>query len=190
MNFLNQETAKQKLYSASAVDTYLDRHVYAWSVFTKPVMQALSVSRATYSGFSWLFFFWDVCAFLGKYVKNMGRANRHRLRSIFFAACSARGSRLKPTICICFIFFIALSAASVSASDTSRCFDTYQMVSGKTRFRHGPGDYGFGFGAWFASLSFSFDRAVASPTAFYLGCIYLAVMLPSALYLARRQTSR
>lgn len=65
------------------------------------------------------------------------------------------------------------------------CFHFGQMVSGKTRFCHRSCDYGFWFWCLVCQpiIQFLIEQVGLIYCFLTLGCLYLVIMLPSALYL-------
>lgn len=192
MNFLNQETGKNRSFIAlAAVGIHISiGSVYAWSVFTKPVMQALSVSlRDVQWAFSLAIFFLGMsAAFLGKYVEKYGPRKSGIVSAVFFSAgMFGSGFALEANnLYLLYLFYSVIGGIGLGIGYITPVSTLIKWFPEKRGFATGLAIMGFGFGAWFASpiIQFLIEQVGLTNCFFTLGCIYLAVMLPSALYLA------
>ena len=163
--------------------------VYAWSVFTKPVMQYMAVSlRDVQWAFSLAIFFLGMsAAFLGKYVEKYGPRKSGIVSALFFST-GMLGSGLAVSmnsLPMLYLFYSVIGGIGLGIGYITPVSTLIKWFPEKRGFATGLAIMGFGFGAWFASpiIQFLIEQVGLIYCFLTLGCLYLVIMLPSALYL-------
>lgn len=163
--------------------------VYAWSVFTKPVMQEMGVSlRDVQWAFSLAIFFLGMsAAFLGQYVEKYGPRKSGIVSALFFSA-GMLGAGLAVSmnsLPVLYLFYSVIGGIGLGIGYITPVSTLIKWFPEKRGFATGLAIMGFGFGAWFASpiIQFLIEQVGLIYCFLTLGCIYLVIMLPSALYL-------
>lgn len=163
--------------------------VYAWSVFTKPVMQEMGVSlRDVQWAFSLAIFFLGMsAAFLGQYVEKYGPRKSGIVSALFFSA-GMLGAGLAVSmnsLPVLYLFYSVIGGIGLGIGYITPVSTLIKWFPEKRGFATGLAIMGFGFGAWFASpiIQFLIEQVGLIYCFLTLGCLYLVVMLPSALYL-------
>ena len=163
--------------------------VYAWSVFTKPVMQYMAVSlRDVQWAFSLAIFFLGMsAAFLGKYVEKYGPRKSGIVSALFFST-GMLGSGLAVSmnsLPMLYLFYSVIGGIGLGIGYITPVSTLIKWFPEKRGFVTGLAIMGFGFGAWFASpiIQFLIEQVGLIYCFLTLGCLYLVIMLPSALYL-------
>ncbi|MGL5206501.1 MAG: L-lactate MFS transporter [Acidaminococcaceae bacterium] len=163
--------------------------VYAWSVFTKPVMQEMGVSlRDVQWAFSLAIFFLGIsAAFLGQYVEKYGPRKSGIVSALFFSV-GMLGAGLAvsmKSLPILYLFYSIIGGIGLGIGYITPVSTLIKWFPEKRGFATGLAIMGFGFGAWFASpiIQFLIEQVGLIYCFLTLGSIYLVIMLPSALYL-------
>ena len=163
--------------------------VYAWSVFTKPVMQEMGVSlRDVQWAFSLAIFFLGMsAAFLGQYVEKYGPRKSGIVSALFFST-GMLGAGLAVSmnsLPMLYLFYSIIGGIGLGIGYITPVSTLIKWFPEKRGFATGLAIMGFGFGAWFASpiIQFLIEQVGLIYCFLTLGCLYLVVMLPSALYL-------
>lgn len=163
--------------------------VYAWSVFTKPVMHEMGVSlRDVQWAFSLAIFFLGMsAAFLGKYVEKYGPRKSGIVSALFFST-GMLGAGLAVSansLSLLYLFYSIIGGIGLGIGYITPVSTLIKWFPEKRGFATGLAIMGFGFGAWFASpiIQFLIEQVGLIYCFLTLGCLYLVIMLPSALYL-------
>lgn len=192
MSFISDGGSKNRNFIAlAAVGIHISiGSVYAWSVFTKPIIQQMGVSlRDVQWAFSLAIFFLGMsAAFLGKYVEKYGPRKSGIVSALFFSA-GMIGSGLAVSannLSLLYLFYSVIGGIGLGIGYITPVSTLIKWFPEKRGFATGLAIMGFGFGAWFASpiIQFLIEQVGLVSCFITLGCIYLAIMLPSALYLA------
>ena len=192
MSFFSGNGDKNRnLVAVAAVGIHISiGSVYAWSVFTKPIIQQMGVSlRDTQWAFSLAIFFLGMsAAFLGKYVEKYGPRKSGIVSALFFSS-GMFGSALAVSmgsLPLLYLFYSVIGGIGLGVGYITPVSTLIKWFPEKRGFATGLAIMGFGFGAWFASpvIQFLIERLGLVSCFLVLGAIYLALMLPSALYLA------
>ena len=163
--------------------------VYAWSVLTKPVMQALGSSlQATQWTFSLAILFLGLsAAFLGKKVEKYGPRKSGLLSTIFFCV-GLFGSGIAVSVKslpLLYLFYGVIGGIGLGTGYITPVSTLVKWFPERRGFATGIAIMGFGFASLIAGpviqLLIEMYGLVASFE--ILGFVYLLVMIPSSLYL-------
>lgn len=168
--------------------------VYAWSVFTNPVMKYMNVSlNETQWVFSLAIFFLGMsAAFLGKYVEKYGPRKSGIVSSLFFTI-GLFGSGLAVyfnNIILLYLFYSIIGGIGLGIGYITPVSTLVKWFPNKRGLATGLAIMGFGFGALFASpiIQYLISEVGLMFCFITLGILYLIIMLSSSLYLEPPKT--
>lgn len=191
MSILKQQRKKNRVGIAlAAVGIHVSiGSVYAWSVFTKPLIATLGVSLTQVQwAFSLAIFFLGMsAAFLGKYVERYGPKKSGLVSAGFFAG-GMIGSGLAvacDSLPLLYLFYSVLGGIGLGIGYITPVSTLIKWFPEKRGFATGLAIMGFGFGSWLASpiIQFLIEQVGLVACFVLMGVLYLFLMLPSAWYL-------
>ncbi|WP_051205311.1 L-lactate MFS transporter [Salinimicrobium xinjiangense] len=179
------------LIAASAVGIHISiGSVYAWSVFTKPLIQKFGWELAdTQFTFSLAIFFLGIsAAFLGHYLEKKGPRKSGLLAAIFFGIGIA-GSGLAiylESIYLLYLFYGVFGGIGLGLGYITPVSTLVKWFPDKRGLATGLAIMGFGFAALISSplMVFLISKVGIANTFFILGSIYFVIIFFSSLYLA------
>ena len=189
---MTKESKKNRnLIAAAAVGIHISiGSVYAWSVFTNPIIETLQVSLHDVQwAFSLAIFFLGMsAAFLGKFVESFG-PRKSALASTALFTLGMLGSAFAVSsnnINLLYVFYSIVGGIGLGIGYIAPVSTLIKWFPEKRGFATGLAIMGFGFGAWLASpiIQYLIEQVGLVYCFIILGCLYLVIMLPSALYLA------
>ena len=164
--------------------------VYAWSVFTKPVMQALGISMKEVSwAFSLAIFFLGMsAAFLGKYVEKYGPRKSGIASAVFFGAgLIGSGIAIKlHSLELLYLSYGVIGGIGLGIGYITPVSTLVKWFPDNKGFATGLAIMGFGFSALIAApVAQWLITEISLPFCFiFMGLAYFAIMYKSASYLA------
>lgn len=185
------KTKNRWLIAASAVGIHISiGSVYAWSVFTKPLIQKFGWELAdTQFTFSLAIFFLGIsAAFLGHYLEKKGPRRSGLLAAIFFGIGIA-GSGLAiylESIYLLYLFYGIFGGIGLGLGYITPVSTLVKWFPDKRGLATGLAIMGFGFAALISSpvMVYLIDVVGISSTFFIMGSVYFVIILLSSLYLA------
>lgn len=179
------------LIAASAVGIHISiGSVYAWSVYTKPLIQAFGWELAdTQFTFSLAIFFLGIsAAFLGHYLEKKGPRRSGLLAALFFGIGIA-GSGLAiylESIYLLYLFYGVFGGIGLGLGYITPVSTLVKWFPDKRGLATGLAIMGFGFAALISSpvIVYLIDTVGIANTFFIMGSIYFVLIFISSLYLA------
>ncbi|GAB2760194.1 L-lactate MFS transporter [Salinimicrobium soli] len=179
------------LIAASAVGIHISiGSVYAWSVYTKPLIQKFGWELAeTQFTFSLAIFFLGVsAAFLGHYLEKKGPRRSGLLAAIFFGVGIA-GSGIAiylESIYLLYLFYGIFGGIGLGLGYITPVSTLVKWFPDKRGLATGLAIMGFGFAALISSpvIVYLIDAVGIANTFFIMGSIYFVLIFASSLYLA------
>jgi len=164
--------------------------VYAWSVLTKPIMLQLGISlKETQWVFSLAILFLGLsAAFLGGWVEKYGPRKSGLASTLFFCGGmlgTALAVHLK-SLPLLYLFYGAISGVGLGVGYITPVSTLVKWFPEKRGFATGIAIMGFGLASLIAGplIQFLLQKYGLVSTFASLGFLYLAIMIPSSLYLA------
>lgn len=188
----DMETTKNRwLIALSAVGIHISiGSVYAWSVFTNPLIEAYGWSLSAVSlTFSIAILFLGVsAAFMGHFVEKHGPRKSGIVAAIFFGigTIGAGFATSIESIFLLYVTYGVLGGIGLGVGYITPVSTLVKWFPDRRGLATGLAIMGFGFAAMIASpIMNSLINSVGIANTFYiLGVVYLVVMLGSASYLA------
>ncbi|MHA6278640.1 L-lactate MFS transporter [Salinimicrobium sp. CAU 1759] len=179
------------LIAASAVGIHISiGSVYAWSVYTKPLIEKFGWELAdTQFTFSLAIFFLGIsAAFLGHYLEKKGPRKSGLLAAIFFGVGIA-GSGLViflESIYLLYIFYGIFGGIGLGLGYITPVSTLIKWFPDKRGLATGLAIMGFGFAALISSpvMVYLISAVGIANTFFIMGSIYFVIIFFSSLYLA------
>ena len=179
------------LIAASAVGIHISiGSVYAWSVYTKPLIEKFGWELAdTQFTFSLAIFFLGIsAAFLGHYLEKKGPRKSGLLAAIFFGVGIA-GSGVAiylESIYLLYLFYGIFGGIGLGLGYITPVSTLVKWFPDKRGLATGLAIMGFGFAALISSpvIVYLISAVGIANTFFIMGSIYFVVILLSSLYLA------
>ena len=179
------------LIAASAVGIHISiGSVYAWSVFTKPLIQKFGWELAdTQFTFSLAIFFLGIsAAFLGHYLEKKGPRKSGLLAAIFFGIGIA-GSGLAiylESIYLLYLFYGVFGGIGLGLGYITPVSTLVKWFPDKRGLATGLAIMGFGFAALISSpvIVYLISAVGIASTFFIMGSLYFIIIFFSSLYLA------
>lgn len=179
------------LIAASAVGIHISiGSVYAWSVYTKPLIQKFGWELAdTQFTFSLAIFFLGIsAAFLGHYLEKKGPRRSGLLAALFFGIGIA-GSGVAiyfESIYLLYLFYGIFGGIGLGLGYITPVSTLVKWFPDKRGLATGLAIMGFGFAALISSpvIVYLIDAVGIGNTFFIMGSIYFVLILVSSLYLA------
>ncbi|MCC8361124.1 L-lactate MFS transporter [Salinimicrobium sediminilitoris] len=179
------------LIAASAVGIHISiGSVYAWSVFTKPLIQKFGWELAdTQFTFSLAIFFLGIsAAFLGHYLEKKGPRKSGLLAAIFFGIGIA-GSGLAiylESIYLLYLFYGVFGGIGLGLGYITPVSTLVKWFPDKRGLATGLAIMGFGFAALISSpvIVYLISAVGIASTFFIMGGLYFIIIFFSSLYLA------
>lgn len=167
--------------------------VYAWSVLTKPLILEFGVGLQE---IQWTFslailFLGLSAAFLGGYVEKVGPRKSGLISALFFCT-GLFGSSLAvslKSLPLLYFFYGVIGGIGLGTGYIAPVSTLVKWFPEKRGFATGIAIMGFGLASLFAGplIQLLLQRYGLQATFQALGCLYLLIMIPSALYLAPPQ---
>ena len=179
------------LIAASAVGIHISiGSVYAWSVYTKPLIEKFGWELAdTQFTFSLAIFFLGIsAAFLGHYLEKKGPRKSGLLAAIFFGVGIA-GSGLAiylESIYLLYLFYGIFGGIGLGLGYITPVSTLVKWFPDKRGLATGLAIMGFGFAALISSplMVYLISAVGIANTFFIMGSTYFVIILLSSLYLA------
>lgn len=178
------------LIALSAVGIHISiGSVYAWSVLTKPVMQALGVSlKEVQWTFSLAILFLGLsAAFLGNFVEKHGPRKSGLFAAAFFCTglVGSGVAVLLKSLPLLYLFYGVIGGIGLGTGYITPVSTLVKWFPEKRGFATGVAIMGFGFASLIAGpvIQVLIARYGLVGTFVALGVAYLLIMVPSALYL-------
>ena len=179
------------LIAASAVGIHISiGSVYAWSVYTKPLIQKFGWELAdTQFTFSLAIFFLGIsAAFLGHYLEKKGPRRSGLLAAIFFGV-GIIGSGVAihfESIYLLYLFYGVFGGIGLGLGYITPVSTLVKWFPDKRGLATGLAIMGFGFAALISSpvIVYLISAVGIANTFFIMGSIYFLLILTSSLYLA------
>ena len=179
------------LIAASAVGIHISiGSVYAWSVLTRPVMEAmgLSLSETTWAFSVAILFLGFSAAFLGRFVERIGPSASGLLSALFFGA-GMLGTALAVSLqsgILLYFFYGMIGGIGLGIGYITPVATLVKWFPTRRGFATGLAIMGFGFAALIAGPLMQYlVRTVGLWQNFVImAAIYACLMTVSALYLA------
>ncbi|SFW79306.1 L-lactate MFS transporter [Chitinophaga sancti] len=179
------------LIAASAVGIHLSiGSVYAWSVYTKPLIAQLGWGlKETQFTFSLAIFFLGMsAAFLGSYVEKLGPKKSGRLAALFFGAGIA-GSGLAVyahSLWGLYLSYGMIGGIGLGLGYITPITSLVKWFPDKKGLATGLAIMGFGFAALISSplIVYLIDHTSIPVTFFIMGGSYFVVILAASSYIA------
>ncbi len=179
------------LIAASAVGIHISiGSVYAWSVFTKPLIQKFGWELAdTQFTFSLAIFFLGIsAAFLGHYLEKKGPRKSGLLAAIFFGIGIA-GSGLAiylESIYLLYLFYGVFGGIGLGLGYITPVSTLVKWFPDKRGLATGLAIMGFGFAALISSpvIVYLISAVGIANTFFIMGSVYFIIIFFSSLYLS------
>lgn len=179
------------LIAASAVGIHISiGSVYAWSVYTKPLIEKFGWELAdTQFTFSLAIFFLGIsAAFLGHYLEKKGPRKSGLLAAIFFGIGIA-GSGVAiylESIYLLYLFYGVFGGIGLGLGYITPVSTLVKWFPDKRGLATGLAIMGFGFAALVSSpvIVYLISAVGIANTFFIMGSIYFLIILLSSLYLA------
>ena len=185
------KTKNRWLIAASAVGIHISiGSVYAWSVFTKPLIQQFGWELAdTQFTFSLAIFFLGIsAAFLGHYLEKKGPRKSGLLAALFFGIGIA-GSGLAiymESIYLLYLFYGVFGGIGLGLGYITPVSTLVKWFPDKRGLATGLAIMGFGFAALISSplIVYLISAVGIANTFFIMGSVYFIIIFFSSLYLA------
>lgn len=179
------------LIAASAVGIHISiGSVYAWSVYTKPLIEKFGWELAdTQFTFSLAIFFLGIsAAFLGHYLEKKGPRKSGLLAAIFFGT-GIIGSGVAiyfESIYLLYLFYGVFGGVGLGLGYITPVSTLVKWFPDKRGLATGLAIMGFGFAALISSpvIVYLIAAVGIANTFFIMGSIYFVLILISSLYLA------
>ncbi|SKB65183.1 MFS transporter, OFA family, oxalate/formate antiporter [Salegentibacter holothuriorum] len=179
------------LIAASAVGIHISiGSVYAWSVYTKPLIEKFGWELAdTQFTFSLAIFFLGIsAAFLGHYLEKKGPRKSGLLAAIFFGV-GILGSGVAihlESIYLLYLFYGVFGGVGLGLGYITPVSTLVKWFPDKRGLATGLAIMGFGFAALISSpvIVYLISAVGIANTFFIMGSIYFVLILVSSLYLA------
>lgn len=179
------------LIAASAVGIHLSiGSVYAWSVYTKPLIEKLGWGlKETQFTFSLAIFFLGLsAAFLGSYVEKIGPKRSGQLSALCYGAGIA-GSGLAVymgSLPLLYLFYGVIGGIGLGLGYITPITSLVKWFPDKRGLATGLAIMGFGFAALISSpvIVTLIEKAGISNTFFIMGACYFLIILLSSSYIA------
>ena len=179
------------LIAASAVGIHISiGSVYAWSVYTKPLIEKFGWELAdTQFTFSLAIFFLGIsAAFLGHYLEKKGPRKSGLLAAIFFGIGIA-GSGLAiylESIYLLYLFYGVFGGIGLGLGYITPVSTLVKWFPDKRGLATGLAIMGFGFAALISSpvMVYLISAVGIANTFFIMGSIYFVIIFFSSVYLA------
>ena len=186
-----QKLKNRWLIALSAVGIHISiGSVYAWSIFTKPLVKTLHVSMKDLSfTFSLAIIFLGLsAAFMGKWVEKQGPKKAASLAATFFGvglAASGLAVTMK-SLPLLYIFYGVISGIGLGIGYISPVSTLVKWFPDKRGLATGLAIMGFGFASLIASpIIARLILIIGIPNTFFsLGITYFSIMMLSASYLS------
>jgi OFA family oxalate/formate antiporter-like MFS transporter len=186
-----EKTKNRWLIAASAVGIHISiGSVYAWSVYTKPLIEKFGWELAdTQFTFSLAIFFLGIsAAFLGHYLEKKGPRKSGLLAAIFFGVGIA-GSGLAiylESIYLLYLFYGIFGGIGLGLGYITPVSTLVKWFPDKRGLATGLAIMGFGFAALISSplMVYLISAVGIANTFFIMGSTYFVIILLSSLYLA------
>lgn len=179
------------LIAASAVGIHLSiGSVYAWSVYTKPLIAELGWDlKETQFTFSLAVFILGIsAAFLGHFLEKKGPRRAGILAAIFFGIgiIGSGVAVLFESIYLLYLFYGLFGGIGLGLGYIAPISTLIKWFPDKPGLATGLAVMGFGFAALLSSplIVFLISTLGIAATFFIMGSIYFTIMLLSSLYLA------
>ncbi len=163
--------------------------VYAWSVLTKPIMESMGFTlKETTWTFSIAILFLGLSAgFLGGYVEKHGPRKSGLVATAFFGL-GMLGSALAlyfKNLYLLYLFYGCIGGIGLGVGYITPVSTLVKWFPKHRGFATGLAIMGFGFASLVAGplMQFLIAKFGLIPNFVILACIYIAVMVPSSLYL-------
>lgn len=185
-----QKEKNRWLIAAAAVGIHLSiGSVYAWSVFTKPLMTQFNwgLQEVSFTFSIAIMFLGLSAAFLGHYVERHGPRKAGTLASLFFGVGVA-GSGLAvqlESIYLLYLFYGVLGGIGLGVGYITPVSTLVKWFPDRRGLATGLAIMGFGFASLISSpiMARLIDSVGIAATFYILGAIYFVVMYSSAQYL-------
>ncbi|WP_126426335.1 L-lactate MFS transporter [Brevibacillus marinus] len=185
-----QREKNRWLIAAAAVGIHLSiGSVYAWSVFTKPLMNQFNwgLQEVSFTFSIAIMFLGLSAAFLGHYVERHGPRKAGTLASLFFGVGIA-GSGLAvnlESIYLLYLFYGVLGGIGLGVGYITPVSTLVKWFPDRRGLATGLAIMGFGFASLISSpiMARLIDGVGIAATFYILGAIYFLVMYSSAQYL-------
>lgn len=168
---------------------YLHRSVYAWSVLTKPIMQAMGFTlKETTWTFSIAILFLGLSAgFLGDYVEKYG-PRKSGLTSTCFFGLGMFGTALAlhlNSLPLLYLFYGVIGGIGLGTGYITPVSTLVKWFPNNRGFATGLAIMGFGFASLIAGpvMQILVAKYGLVQNFIILGCVYMVIMAASALYL-------
>ena len=189
---MNMEKVKNRwLIAASAVGIHLSiGSVYAWSVYTKPLIETFGWElKDTQFTFSLAIFFLGIsAAFLGHYLEKKGPRKSGLLASIFFGiGIAGSGLAIKlESLYMLYLFYGVFGGIGLGLGYITPVSSLVKWFPDRRGLATGLAKMGFGFAALISSPVIVYLISVAgiANTFFITGIVYFLIIFASSRYLA------
>jgi MFS transporter, OFA family, oxalate/formate antiporter len=191
MNHMQEKVKNRWLIAAAAVGIHLSiGSVYAWSVFTKPIINQFGweLSEVQFTFSIAILFLGLSAAFLGHYVEKHGPRKSGTLSSIFFGLGIA-GSGLAihlESLPLLYLCYGVLGGIGLGVGYITPVSTLVKWFPDRRGLATGLAIMGFGFASLIASpiMQALIVSVGLANTFFILGAVYFVVMFASAQYLS------
>ncbi len=185
------KTKNRWLIAASAVGIHISiGSVYAWSVFTKPIVSEFGweLTEVSFTFSLAILFLGLSAAFLGHFVEKYGPRKAGILAAVFFGA-GITGSGLAiqmESLMLLYIFYGVLGGIGLGVGYIAPVSTLVKWFPDRRGLATGLAIMGFGFAALISSpIMQSLINSVGIAGTFYiLGISYFIIMIAASLYLA------
>ncbi len=163
--------------------------VYAWSVYVKPIQEALiwSLTDVTIAFSIAIFFLGLSAALMGKFVERNGPKVSALLAASFFGLGTAGSGLaiLMESKLLLYFFYGVLGGCGLGIGYISPVSTLVKWFPDKRGLATGLAIMGFGFASavWGPTIKILIEAVGIAGTFFILGAVYFVVMFASALYL-------
>jgi OFA family oxalate/formate antiporter-like MFS transporter len=179
------------LIAAAAVGIHISiGSVYAWSVFTKPLMKQFNweLSQVSFAFSLAILFLGLSAAFLGHFVEKHGPRKAGTLAAIFFGIGIA-GSGLAvnmESLTLLYLFYGVLGGIGLGVGYITPVSSLVKWFPDRRGLATGLAIMGFGFAAMISSpiMARLIEGVGIANTFFILGAAYFVLMIASSQYLA------
>ncbi|NJW53077.1 L-lactate MFS transporter [Salinimicrobium oceani] len=186
-----EQNKNRWLIAASAVGIHISiGSVYAWSVFTTPLVQEMGWSlKETQFSFSLAIFVLGIAAaFLGHFLEKKGPRLSGMLSALFFGIGIA-GSGLAvqlESVYLLYLFYGLLGGIGLGLGYITPIATLIKWFPDKPGLATGMAVMGFGFAALISSplIVYSINTFGLAPTFYIMGSIYFLAILASSSYLS------
>ncbi|MBO8172102.1 MAG: OFA family MFS transporter [Bacillaceae bacterium] len=179
------------LIALSAVGIHISiGSVYAWSVFTKPLMNQMNweLQQVTFTFSLAILFLGLAAAFLGHFVEKHGPRKSGTLAAVFFGVGIA-GSGLavqSESLILLYLFYGVLGGIGLGVGYIAPVSTLVKWFPDRRGLATGLAIMGFGFASLISSpiMARLIDSVGIASTFFILGLAYFVIMFASSQYLA------